>query len=117
MTVAPGGPVQFGVDPEQVAAVAQQCQNTADEISSQLSALKNYVMDLEAQWHGIAAQTFQALMTDWDIYASMLNQSLVGIGQGLQGNWHNYRGSEDANIASLQKVNGSLPGTPGATIS
>jgi WXG100 family type VII secretion target len=117
MTQGSGQPVQFGVDPAQVAAVAQQCQTTADEVAAQLGILKNYVLDLETQWHGIASQTFQALMTDWDIYASMLNQALTGIGQGLAGNWHNYTGSEQASIHSLQTVNGSLPGTPCATIS
>jgi WXG100 family type VII secretion target len=111
------GGVTYQATPGHIKHVGDECMRTADEISGQLAQLKSYVMDLEARWKGIAAQQFSALMTDFDIYGSMLHQALTGIGEGLYGTWRNYSDSEEQNIASLQTVNGSLPGAPGATIS
>lgn len=110
-----GSGVTFGVAPEDVHAVADQCQATADEIAAQLSSLKTYVGNLETQWSGQAPATFNTLMADWDIYASMLHQALTGIGQGLHTNGWNYAQSELADANSPQQVNAALPGAPAAT--
>jgi WXG100 family type VII secretion target len=101
---------QFAVTPQYVQAAAQSANTTAENISTQLSALKSYVVSLEGQWKGIAASTFSSLMADYDIYAQMLNQALTGIGSGLQGNYVNYTQSEEQNISNLQAVNGVIPG-------
>jgi WXG100 family type VII secretion target len=113
---ATAGMAGYRVTPAEIQTAAQQCNTTAQEVQGQLGALKAYVMNLETEWLGVASQTFNALMTDWDIYASMLNQALIGISNGLNGNWANYTDSESRNIANLQQVNGALPGNPGARL-
>jgi WXG100 family type VII secretion target len=100
----------FTVTPADVIAAANSARNTAANIAEQLGALKSYVVSLEAEWKGIAAGTFSALMADYDIYAQMLNQALTGISDGLNGNYVNYSESEQQNINNLQAVNGVLPG-------
>jgi WXG100 family type VII secretion target len=100
----------FTVTPTDVIAAANSARNTAANITEQLGALKSYVVSLEAEWKGIAAGTFSALMADYDIYAQMLNQALTGISDGLNGNYVNYSESEQQNINNLQAVNGVLPG-------
>jgi len=100
----------FKVGPEDLAQSATNCDNTAEELGTQLNALKAWVEDLETQWLGIASQTFSALMNDYQIYSTMLQNALTDIGSGLRGNYVNYTGAEQTNISNLQKVNGELPG-------
>lgn len=107
---------EFTALPQDIQQASSNCITTAEEVQSQLQSLQNYVYDLEGQWQGVASGNFMTLMADWNIYARMLHQSLIGIAEGLQGNWRNYSQSEEQNIAQLQAVNGSLPGAPGATI-
>jgi WXG100 family type VII secretion target len=97
-----------------ISAAATSCTNTASQIDGQLAQLKSYVQGLQAQWHGVASDTFAAMMVDYDTYGRMLHDSLVDIGSGLQGNFVNYESTEDANIKSLVSVNGAIPGSPGA---
>lgn len=102
--------MDFKVTPEYVSNAAVSCQNTADEISSQLSTLRSYVVNLEAVYHGVAATTFQTLMAEYDRFSQMLNHALVGIGQGLRGNYVNYTETETQNIANLAPISGNIPG-------
>lgn len=100
----------FQVTPEEVTMAANSCSSTASEISDELSVIRSFVVSLEAQWRGIASNTFQSLMTDYDVFAKMLNQSLTDISSGLRGNYVNYTASEQSNIGNLQAVNGAIPG-------
>jgi WXG100 family type VII secretion target len=98
------------VTPADVSQAATNCDNTAETLQSQLNSLQSYVEDLESQWHGIASNTFSDLMTDYKIYADMLESALRDIAAGLRGNYVNYSTSEETNIANLKQVNGELPG-------
>jgi WXG100 family type VII secretion target len=98
------------VTPEYVSGAAANCQNTATTIDQQLAELKNYVVGLQGTWHGVASDTFGALMTDYDIFARMLHDALVNIGSGLQGNFVNYEETETTNINSLVSIQGDIPG-------
>jgi WXG100 family type VII secretion target len=100
----------FAVTPEDVQAASQSATATANNLAEQLAALKSYVVSLEGQWQGIAANTFSSLMADYDTYSQMLNQALTGIASGLQGTYVNYSESEAQNISNLQAVGGSIPG-------
>lgn len=108
MTTPSGSAYQ--VTPADIAAAATSCTNTASQIDEQLSTLKSYVVNLESEWKGIAANTFTSLMTDYDTYAIMLHNALTDIASGLQGNYVNYTDAEQTNLNNLQTVNGSLPG-------
>jgi WXG100 family type VII secretion target len=105
-----GDAVDFKVTPEYVANAAVNCANTANEISTQLATLRSFVVNLDAVYHGVAATTFQALMTDYDRFAQMLHNALVDIGEGLRGNYVNYTETENQNIANLVPINGDIPG-------
>ncbi|MGI5239306.1 WXG100 family type VII secretion target [Dactylosporangium sp. CA-139066] len=102
--------MDFKVTPEYVANAAANCDATANEIQAQLAALKSYVVNLEATYHGVAATTFQALMQDYDTFGQMLNNALTDIGSGLRGNYVNYTDTEQQNISNLVPIQGDLPG-------
>jgi WXG100 family type VII secretion target len=107
----------FKVTPEMLSAASSNCTSTAEEISQQLSSLRNYVVNLEAVWHGVAADTFSELMADYDVYVRMMHDALTDIGSGLMGNQVNYTAAEQSNINSLQPVNGApVPGQPGSSL-
>ncbi len=100
----------YGVTPEAVQTAAANCAATAALLDTELTSLKNYVIDIETQWQGIASQTFSALMNDYTIYSQMLENALTDIGQGLNGNYVNYSDAEQTNISGLQAVHGEIPG-------
>ncbi len=102
--------IDYKVTPADVVAAATSCDNTAAELQTQLAELKSYVVSLEEEWRGIAAQTFTALMADYDVYSNMLQNALTDIGSGLRGNYVNYDDTENQNIRNLQQVNGQIPG-------
>jgi WXG100 family type VII secretion target len=107
----------FYVTPDMVHGASVNCQLTADQIHDQLDDLRTYVISLEAMWQGVAQDTFQELMHDYDIYARMMHDALVDIGSGLSGNYINYRETEEDNLRNLQPVDGGLmPGQPGFTL-
>ncbi|RKR89421.1 WXG100 family type VII secretion target [Micromonospora pisi] len=104
----------FNVTPEMVHSASVSCNQTAEEIARQLSALRTYVVSLEGNWRGIAQDTFQELMNDYDVYSRMMHDALTDISLGLQGNQVNYTDAEMQNIRNLQPVDGQLmPGQPG----
>lgn len=106
----------FKVTPEMLSAASTACTNTAGQISAQLAVLRNYVVNLEGQWHGVAANTFSELMSDYDVYTRMMNDALTDIGSGLAGNAVNYTEAEQQNINSLQPVNGQAVPGQGTTL-
>lgn len=113
--MAPNGPnvsvggVTYRVTPEYLATAATSTDNTAAEIDAILGQIRAYVVNLEASWQGIAYNTFQTLMAEYDIYAKMLHDSLTDIASGLRGNYVNYTESEQTNINNLQSLDASLP--------
>ena len=101
--------MDFKVTPEYVANAATNCDSTANEIRAQLGTLRNYVVSIEAEYQGVAATTFQALMADYDRFGRMLNEALTDIGAGLRGNSNNYIEAESQNAANLAPLNTSVP--------
>jgi WXG100 family type VII secretion target len=101
----------FQVTPEYVANAAVSCQTTADEIQEQLATLQAYIQQMEDIWQGIAANTFQDLMLQYSTFATMLYNALTDIGQGLQGNYVNYTGAEQANLNTIVSIEQGLQGT------
>lgn len=109
---APGvtvGGVTYRVTPEYLSNSATSTDNTAAEMDAVLGQIRAYVVNLEASWQGIAQQTFQTLMAEYDVYAKMLHDSLVDIAAGLRGNYVNYTQSEQTNINNLKSLDAALP--------
>lgn len=100
----------FEITPEVLSTAATNCDSTADEISRQLASVRQYVVNLRAEWKGVAALNFDALMQDFDGFGTMLHNALVDIGQGLRGNYNNYVDVEDFAAKNIVTVNGDIPG-------
>ncbi len=88
----------------------KSCLDAKQEIDSELASMRAYVSELAAQWLGASSQQYQNLMTDFDKYGQMLNDSLQGIADGLMGNFHNYTTTEAAIESQMKEVNGVIPG-------
>jgi WXG100 family type VII secretion target len=99
----------YQVTPEEVSSAQASVTNSAGEIQSQLDSLRTYIYNLEAVWGGVAHDTFNVLMSEYDIYAKMLHDALVDIASGLGGTYVNYSASEEANLRSLQSLQQELP--------
>ncbi|MEV0279353.1 WXG100 family type VII secretion target [Streptomyces sp. NPDC050610] len=99
----------FKVTPEMVAAAAVSCDNTATDVEAKLANLKSYVIQLEQSWQGIAHNTFQIYMAEYDTYAQMLHQALTAIASGLRGNEVNYKESEQAALQRIHTLQSELP--------
>ena len=111
-TADPGvtvGGVTYRVTPEYLSNAATSTDNTAAEIDAVLAQIRSYVVNLEASWQGIAHNTFQTLMAEYDNYAKMLHDSLTDIASGLRGNYVNYTESEQTNISNLTSLDAALP--------
>jgi WXG100 family type VII secretion target len=98
----------YKVTPEDVSNAAQSCTTTTEEVSAQLSQLRQYVVGMEDWWQGIASDTFQLLMTEYDTYSTMLQNALSDIASGLNGNYVNYANSEQANLKSISGIQAQL---------
>jgi WXG100 family type VII secretion target len=96
------------VTPEDVSTAASQCSTTAGNIEGQLTQLKLFVSQMEDIWGGVAANTFQELMANYDTYSNMLYNALMDISSGLNGNSANYQENEIANVTSINNVNNAL---------
>lgn len=102
------GGVTYHVTPEYLSHAATSTDRTAAEIDIILAQIRAYVRNIEAAWQGVAYQTFQTLMAEYDIYAKMLHESLVDIASGLRGNYVNYTESEQSNVTNLKNLDSSL---------
>lgn len=103
------GGVTYHVTPEEVSSAAAFTQTTADEIAELIADVRSYVITMEASWQGVAADQFQMLMHDYDLYARMLQDALTGIAGGLHGTFTNYHDTEVANLNEIQLVDLGAP--------
>jgi WXG100 family type VII secretion target len=105
--------MSFKATPQDISQAATNCDQTADTIQGQLASLRQYVVNLEGSWQGVASNTFQDLMSEYDRCSNDLYNALTQIANGLRGNWGNYLQNEQANLAAIQSIDQSLP--PGST--
>lgn len=103
------GGVTYRVTPEYLSNAATSTDSTASEIDAILGQLRAYVLNLEASWQGVAYNTFQTLMAEYDVYAKMLHDSLTEIASGLRGNYVNYTESEQTNVSNIRALDATLP--------
>ena len=95
---------QYGVLPVDISTASASCHTTAGEITTQLTNLKNYVIQIGAEWLGFSSTTFQNMMGEYDIYARNLNHALTEIGDALMGNFENYVEMETVINQSMQQL-------------
>jgi WXG100 family type VII secretion target len=90
---------------------AVACQQGAETISGLLGALKNYILGLEGLWGGIAANTFQDMMAQYQADSIQITTALAEIGDKLMANYNNIITTEEANVRTVSSVQNSLPST------
>jgi WXG100 family type VII secretion target len=109
------GGVHYRVTPEYLAQAMKDTYNTANTVSDQLNELRSYVNWVEEVWGGVAYDTFNTLMQEWNNYSTMLNNALMDIAKGLDGTYVNYVDSEVQNIKNLESLGASVPVPPTGT--
>jgi WXG100 family type VII secretion target len=101
------GMAGYKVTLDDLQAAATYVQARANTINQQIEALGQYAQGLSEFWQGPAQAAFETLMADYRTYATMLDNALTDISQGLNGNFVNYQSAEQANLNSI--VNVQLP--------
>ncbi|MFF4652817.1 WXG100 family type VII secretion target [Streptomyces sp. NPDC001380] len=104
--------VLYNVTPSELTAYAANCRTTASDVADKLAHLRTYVVSLENDWRGIAADQFQTLMAEYDNAATTLHTVLTEIAGGLDGTALNYVQSDDAAKRNVMSVH-----IPGARLS
>jgi WXG100 family type VII secretion target len=99
----------FQITPEYLSQASASCNSVNNEVQEQLASLQQYVIQTEDWWQGIASNTFQNLMIEYNRCAAALQNALTGIANGLQGNWGNYTQNEQANTTAIQQIESGLP--------
>lgn len=95
----------YWVTPADLEAASTHTRKVAGDVEAELVTLRGYVAQLSTYWQGPAQGTFNTLMEDWNIYAKMLNDALLDIASGMEGNKVNYEDTEQANMRNLHYVN------------
>ncbi|MDQ0786696.1 WXG100 family type VII secretion target [Streptomyces sp. B3I8] len=103
------GGVEYNVTLVELNQASLDTDATSTRLEEQLAELKSFVVSLEGVWNGYAANEFQALMAQWDVYAAMLREALTGIASGLRGNYENYSTTESVNHATLASIHAGIP--------
>ncbi|CAL9507196.1 MULTISPECIES: WXG100 family type VII secretion target [Streptomyces] len=103
------GGVHYRVTPERVQQASQDTALTAGRVSADIQALRAYAEQLGQAWQGPAHAQFEILMKEFDTYARMLNDALMGISKGLEGNYINYKESEAQNLSNLTALGVDIP--------
>ncbi|WP_306204565.1 WXG100 family type VII secretion target [Actinoplanes sp. RD1] len=104
------------VTPEMISDAAVSCDNTAAEIDAELASVRKFVVNLEALWHGTAANNFSNVTYDFDTCGRNLHNALTGIAAGLRRTSTNYVEAETANVSTLTAVDSATRGFPVANL-
>lgn len=103
----------YKITPEALMAAAIACVDTNEDIQGQLANLRNYVINLQLRWRGMAANAFALLMADYDRHARMLGQALAdpndSIASALRHTAMVYEETENANVSHITQTGGYLP--------
>lgn len=73
----------FSVDSEQVLAANANIQATISRVAQEVELLHSQLQSLQSSWTGLAANSFQDLVTRWRVTASAVDAQLSDIGKAL----------------------------------
>jgi 6 kDa early secretory antigenic target len=88
----------FQVDSQQVLAANSAIQSTIGRLRSEIDTLHGQLQGLQASWQGVAANSFQELVTRWRTTESSVQDQLAQIGQALSLAATQYADVEAANL-------------------
>lgn len=88
----------FSVDSEQVLAANSNIQATISRLRSEIDQLHTQLQGLQSSWQGVAANSFQSLVTKWRITQTSVEQQLGELGQALAMAATQYSETEQNNL-------------------
>jgi WXG100 family type VII secretion target len=97
------------VTAQELLNAATNCNNTNEQIQTQIQQMQQLIVNLEAAYTGTAALQLQSVSQQWQVDSQQLNTVLGTISQGLQSNAANYVNNENTNTTNLAGVGANLP--------
>jgi len=88
----------FQVDSQQVLAANGNIQATIGRLRSEIDTLHGQLQGLQSSWQGVAANSFQELVTRWRTTESSVQEQLGQIGTALSVAANQYAEVEAANM-------------------
>ncbi len=88
---------QFSVDAAQVLAANSNIQSTIGRLRGEIDNLHAQLQGLQNSWQGVAANSFQELVSRWRVTESTVSDQLGQIGQALAHAATQYSDVESAN--------------------
>ncbi len=87
----------FSVDSERISAANSTIQATITRLQAEVNNLHGQLGALQDSWQGVAATSFQELLSRWRVSSDSVEQSLGQIGQALAMAASQYQEIEQAN--------------------
>ncbi|MGM9472673.1 WXG100 family type VII secretion target [Pseudarthrobacter sp. YS3] len=87
----------ISVDTELLQLKSANVRATVDRISADVQTMKRGLDELQASWHGSAANNFQALVTEWTLTQGKVEASLASINMALASAAASYAQTEQGN--------------------
>jgi WXG100 family type VII secretion target len=94
----------YGTQTDVMQKAAQQVQQVADEINSELRSLEGNLAPVAASWKGAAQQAFNQLMERIMQDAQKLTQALQGISESLDSSTKSYSEAEQNNSSQISQI-------------
>ncbi|WP_159621222.1 WXG100 family type VII secretion target [Ruania rhizosphaerae] len=88
---------QFQVDSAEVARAGASARVSAAAIRTEVTNMMRHLTSLQSSWHGSAAASFSALITDWRATQQQVEASLEQISLALDTGAREYEAAETAN--------------------
>lgn len=92
----------FTVDTDAVITNAGTTQLTADRIQAESHTLLAQLTGLQSLWTGQAATAFHAVVEEWRVTQTMVEQSLASISRALAAAGSHYADAELANTSMFR---------------
>jgi WXG100 family type VII secretion target len=89
------------VTSEQLMSTSQSVKTGSDQVQQELTALRNLVAPLAADWEGAASASFQQLWQEWETGARQIQEALMGISTLLGHAGQTYQTAEDSVKSSM----------------
>ena len=87
----------FTVDSERILAGNTNIQSTITRLQQEVSTLHSQLISLQDSWQGVAATSFQELISRWKQTSDQVESQLGQIGQALAMAANQYSDIEQAN--------------------
>jgi WXG100 family type VII secretion target len=86
---------RYEVDAAQVAAASARVRASAHQIGVEVDGMMRHLLDLQNSWKGVAATSFQHVVTDWRATQDRVRTSLDEIQQALSAAGAHYDQAEE----------------------